>query len=245
VLALLLAICAAVAALDAQQPDVAFKRLAAQVVDQRLDGKEGNESQQEEALGILDRLVLAALNAPAVDLNALNARLAKLVEQAPPVGEGYCVVPLGTGPRAYALAVNFGLSGPSAVRLYAGSAAGGYRRVARIDAFTQTDFFDEYLELLPLPGADAVFVTVTGRTDELETGSFAAWHFDGKRLKLLWSTDILQQSSYEAGPAGFRLTFCAETDEDRPRVCRQMVRERYVWAEGAWKRVEREPVAKQ
>jgi hypothetical protein len=244
---LLVALLACAAAARSQDSAAAFKRLAAQLVENRLNGEDSKESVQEEALGILDRIALAALNSPAPDLAALNERLARLVTQAPAVGESYAVVPLGTGPRAYALVANFGLSGPSAVRLYAGP-AGGLRRIARIDRFRQEDFFDEYMELVPLAGADAVFVTVTGRTDELETGAFAAWHLDGERLKLLWSTEILQQSSYEAGPAeaGFRVTFCAETDEDRPRVCRQMVRERYVWSSGEWKRAERQalPAAK-
>jgi len=230
-----------------QGPDTTFKKLAAQLVEKRLNGEDIKESSQEEVLRILDDIVLANLNSSAPDLNTLNARLAKLVAQEPALGEGYTVVALGTGgpapaaPPAYALAANCGLSGPSAVRVYAG-AVGALKRVARVDAFQQKDFFDEYLEVVPLPGAAAVFVTVTGRTDELQTGSFAAWHLDGENLKLLWSTEILEQSSYDAGPNGFQLTFCAQPDEDRPSVCRQMVRERYVWSGGEWKRAERQPL---
>lgn len=228
-----------------QDDRATFQRLAARLVNDRLDGNDSAESVQEEALGILDRLALEELNFPAPNLAAVNERLGKLVVAGPPVGESYRVVALGAGPavaetsRVYALVANFGLSGPSAVRLYAG-ATGQLRRVARVDRFRQKDFFDEFMELVPFAGGGLIFVTVTGRTDELQTGAFAAWRLEGDTLKLLWSTEVLQQSSYETAADGFRVTFCAETDEDRPRVCRQMVRERYVWSDGEWKRAERQ-----
>ncbi len=227
---------------QAQSPEPEFTRLALRLVQQRLAGAEENEKLQEHALAILDSMALEALNAPGQpNLEALNQRLASLVAQQPPVGEDYRVVRLGGPPAAYALIANFGLGGPSAVRLY-GAVAGRYALGARIDRFAQKDFFDEYLELVPVAAPVTLFVTVTGRTDDLQTGAFTAWRFDGDRVGAVWSSDILQQSSYEPLPGGFRITYCAETDEDNPRLCRRMTRDRYVWDGGAWKRVEQTPV---
>ena len=225
-----------------EKPETEFSRLAAQLAQQRLGGAPESETQQEQALAILDALVLDALNAaPAPDLAALSQRLAAMVTQQPAVGEDYRVVGLGGTPAAYALAANFGLGGPSAVRIYA-STAGRYALAGRVDRYAQKNFFDEYLELVPVSQTSGVFVTVTGRTDELQTGSFAAWLFDGRRLRLLWASDILPQSSFESRPEGFRLTYCAETDEDRATVCVRMSRDLWVWDGEAWKRVEQTPV---
>ncbi len=223
---------------QAGKPESEFARLAVRLVQQRLGGAEESEKLQEQALAILDGMALQTLNAPGdPNLEALNQRLAALVTQQPPVGENYGVVRLDGNPAAYALVANFGLGGPSAVRLYRGL-AGRYALAARIDRFTQKDFFDEYLELVPIAAPVTLFVTVTGRTDELQTGAFVLWRFDGDRVKALWASDILPQSSYESRSDGFRLTYCAETDEDNPRVCRRMTRDRYVWDGAAWKRAE-------
>jgi len=225
-----------------QEPDSTFRQLAGQLAQERLDGIEGGEARQEQALGILDRMVLETLNAGGEPkLDSLNQRLAKLITQQPLVGEGYRVVRLNGSPAVYALVVNFGLAGPSAVRIY-GSTAGGYALAARIDRFAQKGFFDEYLELVPISAPATLFVVVTGRTDDLQTGAFTVWRMDGERLWALWSSEILQQSSYESGADGFRLTYCAQTDEDHPRVCRRMTRDRYVWDGAAWKRVEQTPL---
>lgn len=221
-----------------QKPESEFARLAARLAQQRLGGADEGEKLQEQALAILDGLVLEALNTPqGPDLEALNKRLAAMAIQQPPVGEDYRVVRLGGQPAAYALVANFGLAGPSAVRLYT-TAGGRHGLAARIDRFTRTDFFDEYLELVPVTAPLTLFVTVTGRTDELQTGSFTAWRLDGNRVTPVWSSDILPQSSYESRPDGFRLTYCAATDEDNPRICRRMTRDRYVWDGTTWKRVE-------
>ena len=223
---------------QAPKPESEFARLAAQLGQQRLGGGEESEKLQEQALAILDGMALQTLNAPGdPNLEALNQRLAVLVTQQPPVGENYGVVRLDGNPAAYALVANFGLGGPSAVRLYRGL-VGRYVLAARIDRFTQKDFFDEYLELVRIAAPVTLFITVTGRTDELQTGAFVLWRFDGDRVKALWASDILPQSSYEYRADGFRLTYCAETDEDNPRVCRRMTRDRYVWDGAAWKRVE-------
>ena len=211
-----------------------FKRLAAQIAPERSLATEQGAGSQQEALSILDQFALEALQGEGEpDLKALNHRLAELVAQQPARGESYIVVRLGGSPALFALAANFGVSGPSAVRLYA-RGSHGYELSARIDRFSQQDFFDDYLELVPVNNAP-VFVTVTGRTDELATGMFAAWRFAGGRLENLWSSDLLPQSSYEARPDGLEITYCAETDEDQPSVCRGMARDRYVWDGVAWK----------
>ncbi len=221
-----------------QSAPTEFTRLAALLAEQRLAGGDDNEKLQEQALSILDGVILETLNrAGEADLNALNQRLARMVAQQPPLGEDYRFVRLSSSPTSYALAANFGLGGPSAVRLYQ-VVAGRYALVARIDRFTQRNFFDEYLELVPLAGPSPLFVTVTGRTDDLQTGSFAAWRLEGQRVTSVWASDILPQSSYESRPDGFQLTYCAETDDDNPRVCHRMTRERYAWEGASWKRVQ-------
>ncbi len=234
---------AAVQAAEAQKTSSEFTRLAARLAQQRLGGADENENLQGQALGILDNMVIETLNAAGEpNLDSLNRRLGTLAVQQPPVGESYRVLRLGGSPATYALAVNFGLGGPSAVRLYA-AVAGRYVLVARIDRFAQKDFFDEYLEVIPIlssGGAPAtLFVTVTGRTDELQTGAFTVWRLTARGAQAVWTSEILQQSSYESRPDGFWLTYCAETDEDRPRVCRIMMRDRFLWDGLAWRRVER------
>jgi hypothetical protein len=228
-------------ALRKEKPESVFKGLAEELAQRRLSGAEESETLQEQALGILDNLVLEALNnGSEPNLDILNQRLAELVTQHPPVGEDYQVVRLGVNPGVYALVANFGLAGPSAVRLYRGSAR-DYTLAGRIDRFARKDFFDEYLKLVPVAAPVILFVTVTGRTDELQTGVFIAWRFDA-HLQAAWSSDILQQSSYESGADGFRLTYCSETEADNPRACRRMTRDRYVWQGAAWKRVEQTPL---
>jgi hypothetical protein len=228
-----------------QQP-AEFSAIAERLAAQRLAGAEEDQALQDRALALLDAIALAGLNGPGEPaLEVLNQHLAGLVTSQPGAGESFRVLKLAGRPPAYVLAANFGLAGPSAVRVYAG-APGRYVLAARIDRYAQRDFFDEYLELLcvagPSAAAPSLFVTVTGRTDDLQTGSFAAWSFDGSRLRAVWSSDLLQQSSYEAGTDGFRVTYCAETDEDNPRLCRRMTRDRYVWNATDWKRVEQTPV---
>lgn len=227
---------------EGQKPPSDFTRLAARLAQQRLGGAEESEKLQEQALGILDSLVLEVLDAAGEpNLDRLNQRLAALAVQQPSVGENYRVLRLGGNLAAYALAANFGLGGPSAVRLYAPTAR-RHALAARIDRFAQKDFFDEYLEVVPVSGSGSgpatIFVTVTGRTDELQTGAFTLWRLTPQGVQAVWTSDILQQSSYDSRPDGFQLTYCADTDEDRPRICRQMMRDRYVWDGVAWKRVE-------
>jgi hypothetical protein len=141
----------------------------------------------------------------------------------------------------YALVANLGLSGPSAVRLYSGT-AGHLALTARIDPFTQKDFFDDYIDLVPFAGSDGLFITVAGRTDDLKTGIFAAWRYDGQKVSMLWTSDILDQSNYDVAADGLRVTYCGESDPNDFRVCTHMQRDRYNWQDGAWKRVETSPV---
>jgi len=215
-----------------------FKKLAAQLSTARLDGAAESAASEEMALGILDKLAIALLNGPASpDVDSANRRMADLVSHVPPIGENYRFVRLGGSSASYALVVNFGLSGPAAVRIYSNS-SGQYALAARIDHFVEKDFFDSDVELIPVSAADPVFVIVAGRTDDLATGMFTAWRFDGRRAVPLWSSDLLQQSSYEADGAGFHLTYCSEPDEDHPAVCRKMTRDVYGLQAGEWKRLE-------
>lgn len=223
-----------------------FKNLATQLIERRLNGSEETEELQEKTLAIIDKVVLEELNrGSARDLATLNGRLRSFVINDPPIGESYVVILVGTpvtGPGYYALVANFSQSGPSAVRLYPPS-AGGYRLAARIDRFAQKEFFDEYLELVPIKSSDLVFVTVMGRTDELKTGAFTAWRFHDGRLDAVWESELLEHSSYEARPDGFRVTFCAQADAQNPRRCAKFARERYLWNGAAWQRAAREELA--
>jgi hypothetical protein len=192
----------------------------------------------EKALAYLDSVAESFLNAAAgPDLDGGNRELAGLVSRTPPVGENYRLVKLGGTPAAYAMVINFGLGGPAAVRIYAGS-AGNFVLAAQIDHFVQKDFLDSDLELVPASNSAAVFLTVSGRTDDLMTGLFSAWRFDGHRVLNLWNSDLLQQSSYEADENGFRLGYCSQVDEDRPSQCLKMSRDLYRFQGGEWKRIE-------
>lgn len=253
---ILLLLCVLAPGAFAQDQVAEFKKRAALLAGQRLGGGDADRSVQDAAVAFLDAAVCRSLASPGgVFLDNVNARLAELVTQDPPLGESYRVVSLAES-RVYALVANLSLAGPAALRLYvreapeAGAkpeAQAGCRLVAHIDRFTQPDFFDENLELVPIWAAsageaDAVFVTVSGRSDELRTGAFAAWRFHGGRLEKLWESELLQNSSYEAASGAFLVTFCSEPDEQRPRICRRMVRERHAWEGGAWSRIEQADV---
>jgi hypothetical protein len=219
------------------RPPADFRALASQLVAARDSGAEESQVDEEQALAMLDRAVLEQLNAPkpAPDLTALNARLASFVTHEPPLGEGYRLAQLGGQPPTYALLANFSLRGPSAVRVYAGR-PGSLALAGRVDRYAQKNFFDDYMELVAIAGADPVFVTVSGRTDDLHTGVFTAWYFADGRVNPVWASEILQQSSYEAAPDGFRLTYCADTDAQDLRECHTMQRDRYIWQDRTWKR---------
>jgi hypothetical protein len=219
-------------------PAAEFKRISGELSAARLGGGDENEAQMEKALAYLDSIAVSVLNGPAsTDLDEGNRRLAELASHRPPVGENYRLVKLGGTPATYAMVINFGLGGPAAVRIYAGS-VGHYAFVARIDHFVQKDFFDSDLELLPVSSSEAVFVTVSGRTDDLSTGMFSTWQYDGHRVASLWNSDLLQQSSYEADEMGFRLAYCSQVDDDRPSQCLKMSRDLYRFQGGEWKRIE-------
>ena len=219
-------------------PTIEFKKLAAQLSTARLDGAAESEASQEMALGILDGFASSVLSSSASpDLDAANRRMAELVSHVPPVGENYRLVRLGGTSAAYALVVNFGLGGPAAVRIYS-NVNGRYALAARIDHFVEKDFFDSDIELVPVSTSEPAFIIVAGRTDDLATGMFTAWRFDGRRAVSLWSSDLLQQSSYETDGDGFHLTYCSEPDEDHPAQCPKMTRDLYRLQAGEWKRIE-------
>jgi hypothetical protein len=222
-------------------PTVEFGKLAAQLSAARLDNTEENAPLQEKALAVIDEIALSALNRSSSpnaspELDGANQKLGELVSHVPPVGENYRLVRLG-GAGAYAVVANFGLGGPAAVRIYS-NGSGRYALTAKIDRFEQKDFLDSDIELIPMSMTEPVFVIVAGRTDDLSTGIFTAWRFDGTRAVPLWSSDLLQQSSYEADGDRFHITYCAEPDEDHPAICPKMTRETYRMQSGAWKNVE-------
>ena len=215
-----------------------FKRISEELSAARLSGGDENQGQMEKALTYLDSLAISVLNISASpDLEGANRGLAGLVSRTPPVGENYRLVKLGGAPATYAMVINFGLGGPAAVRVYAGS-AGHYGLAAKIDHVVQKDFFDSDVELVPVSSSDPVFVTISGRTDDLSTGMFSAWRFDGHQVLALWNSDLLQQSSYEADKNGFRLAYCSQVEEDRPSQCLKMSSDLYRFQNGEWKRIE-------
>ena len=219
----------------AQSPE--FAKLADQLAANRAAETETSQATEQQALEMLDRAVLPSLNVSAADQAALNQRLSKFVTREPPLGEGFRVFALGGTPASFALLADFGGSGPSAVRIYAG-APGKLSLAARLDRYAQPDFLDDYIELVPIPGPAAVFVTVAGRTDDFKTGVFTAWHFDGHRVEQVWTSDIVSQSNYEVTPTGFQLDYCADDNPDDPRACHDIRRERFAWMDGAWKQSE-------
>ena len=220
-----------------------FKRIARDLSAARLGGAEDNQGQIEKAFSYLDSIALSVLNASAAsDLEEANRQLAGLVSHTPPIGENYRLLKLGGNPAAYAMVINFGLGGPAAVRLYA-SDAGRFAMAARIDHFVDKDFFDSDLELVPVSRTEPAFVIVAGRTDDLSTGMFSAWLFDGRRVDALWSSDLLLQSAYESDEKGFHLAYCSQADEDRPSQCLKMSRDLYQLQAGEWKRMETAEVA--
>lgn len=232
----------------AQSREAEFIKLAAQIVQQRQAGREEKEGPQEQALAVLDQMVIAALNG-SLAVEPVNTLLQHLRTVRAPVGESYRLIKIAPGDASwpsYALAVNFSLSGPSAIRLYAPGVRGSptatdFKLAARIDRFSHPDYFDEYLELVVVNPGAGVFVTVTGRTDDRKTGMFMAWRFDGRQLQNLWTSDLLENSSYEAKDGEFRLEFCFETDEEKP-VCKKMARQRFAW-DGSWIRKAHEEFA--
>ena len=219
-------------------PAAEFRSISEELSEARLGAGEESEAHMEKALAYLDSVALSALNAsPQPDLDAANRTLAALVSHTPPIGENYRLVKLGGVPAPYAMVINLGPGGPAAVRIYAGT-AGHYALAARIDHFVLKDFFDSDLELVPVSNTEAVFVVVSGRTDDLSTGLFSAWWFDGHRMVSLWNSDLLQQSTYAADGNGLSLAYCSQVDDDRPSQCLKMSRDLYRFQDRAWKRTE-------
>jgi hypothetical protein len=221
-----------------RDPVLQFRQIADELSAARQGGGEENRARMEKALAYLDSIAIPVLNVPpSPHLEEANQRFAGLASHTPPVGENYRLVKLGGAPAAYALAVNFGLGGPAAVRIYAG-AGGRYSLAAKIDHFAQSDFFDSDIELVSVSDSDPVFVTISGRTDDLSTGQFVAWRLEGNYVTALWTSDLLQQSTYGGDGSGFHLAYCSQVDEDHPSNCLKMARDLYHYQGGEWKRVE-------
>ena len=219
-------------------PTAEFRTIAGELSSARQSGAGEDKLRMMKAFTFLDSIALSALNAPAgPNLEGANRTLAGLASHTLPVGENYRIAKLGGTPAVYAMVINFGLGGPAAVRVYAG-AAGHLMFVAGIDHLVQEDFFDSDVELVAVSNSEPVFVTVSGRTDDLSTGAFTAWRLDGQRLTALWVSDLLQQSSYEAEEDGLRIAYCSQVDEDRPSQCLKMSRDLFRMVSGEWKRIE-------
>jgi len=221
-----------------RDPVLQFRQIADELSAARQGGGEENQARMEKALAYLDSLAIPVLNVPpSPHLEEANQRFAGLASHTPPVGENYRLVKLGGAPAAYAMAVNFGLGGPAALRIYA-AADGRYSLAAKIDHFAQSDFFDSDIELVSVSDSDPVFVTISGRTDDLSTGQFVAWRLDGNHVTALWTSDLLQQSTYGADGSGFHLAYCSQVDEDHPSNCLKMARDLYRYQGGEWRRIE-------
>lgn len=226
------------AAQTERDPVLQFRQIADELSAARQGGGAENQVRMEKALAYLDSIAIPVLNVPpSPHLEEANQRFAGLASRMPPVGENYRLVKLGGTPAAYALAVNFGLGGPAAARIYAG-AEGRYSLAAKIDRFAQSDFFDSDIELVSVSDSDPVFVTISGRTDDLSTGQFVAWRLEGNYVTALWTSDLLQQSTYGADGSGFHLAYCSQVDEDHPSNCLKMARDLYRYQGGQWKRIE-------
>jgi hypothetical protein len=236
----------------AQQPpaftpemEETFRRLSAELAAARLDGDDTEEDEEEQALQLLDALVLAGVSAPEPDLAALNRRLDSLAAVPVRVGESYHLARLGPraqGVRYYVLGVNFGFAGPAAARVYS-CRDDDCRLAGSVDADYDAELFDENLVVHALDTEEPVFVLITGRTDELSTGAFAAWRFTSAGLDRLWAVELSPRAEYEALPDGIRVRYCAEPDLYRPETCVRTARESWAWRNGAWRQLPEPPGA--
>ncbi len=205
-----------------------------------------SKAAQEQAMAMLDQVAVQALKSGSADANgpdlaALNVTLAQYITRHPSLGESYRIEKLPGSPTPYAMLIDFGPNGPSAVRVYAG-APGQLALAAGVDRYTQKDFLDDYIELVPWTGSESIFITAAGRTDELQTGIFTAWRFDGHQVESIWTSDVLQQSSYAMAKDGFRITYCADPDPDDIHSCLKMERDHYTWQDGKWTWAENTPL---
>ena len=215
-----------------------FKRLAAELSTARLNGTVESEIPQEKALGILDELACSFLSSSALpDLDAANQRMASLVSHTPPVGENYRLVKLGGSPAVYALVVNFGLGGPAAVRIYAGT-GGRYALAAKIDHFVQKDFFDSDIELVPVSATEPVFVTVAAARMICRQACFRPGDSMGiarcrSGVRICCSSQTMRPMEMDSisrtAPSPMRII---------RRQCLKMTRDLYRWQAGEWKRIE-------
>jgi len=234
----------------AASPEKDFSATVAALAAASPDDSATIEKLEKKAFAFLDSVVLGDLDGhDRPDLDSINAQLLKLASREESSGENYQVLSIGGKPNAYALTADFGFGAPSAIRLYSEQGNNAHFVLAgEIDRFSFKDMLDDSLQLLLVPvappAAESVFVTVGGRMDELRTGEFSAWRFDGKELKRLWSSDLVSHSTYKVSLGGFALTYCKDPDDQDAKACRRMVRETYSYSspDGQWRQVSSEPV---
>ncbi len=213
------------------------QRWQAVVADRESEGEE-SPVKLEAALSILDGVVLSALNSgPTSDLATLNRTLREYAAPDSAQAEEYSAEPFPASPGLFVLTANFSLIGPSALRFYARQ-EGNFRLVSSLTRFTDSRFNDYYIHFVQVPEAwQAVFLTVSGRTDRWQTGTFALWRLSESGFSLLWEKEELPLSDYRWQGNRFILDYCAETDEQKASVCLRRAHEVYAWTDNRWQEV--------
>ena len=215
-----------------------FRQRWQAVVADRESEAEESPVKLEAALSILDTVVLASLNGgQANDPANLNRALKEYAAEHSAESEEYSVEPFAASPGLFVLTANFSLIGPSALRFYARQ-EGTFRLVSSLTHFTDSRFNDSFIRFVPVPEAwQAVFMSVSGRTDRWRTGTFALWRLSEAGFSLLWLKEDLPLSDYRWQDNRFILDYCAETDEQKASVCLRWAREAYAWQDNRWREV--------
>jgi len=215
-----------------------FRQRSAAVVADREAEVEESSVKLEAALSILDGVVLAGLNSGQTsDLAGLNQTLREYLAAGSPLAEEYSLQPFQATPGLFVLTANFSPIGPGALRFYARH-AGNFRLVSSLTRFADSRLDDSFIRFVPIPEAwQAVFLTVSGRTDRWRTGTFAVWRLSEGGFSLLWEREALPLSEYRWQGNRFILDYCAETDEQKASVCRRPAHEVYAWTDNRWQEV--------
>lgn len=215
-----------------------FRQRWQAVVADRESEDEESPVKLEAALSILDTVVLTGLNSGQTsDLADLNRTLKEYATPDSAQAEAYSIEPFAASPGLFVLTANFSLIGPSALRFYARQ-EGSFRLVSSLTHFTDSRFNDYFIRFVPVPEAwQAVFMTVSGRTDRWQTGTFALWRLSEAGFSLLWQKEDLPFSDYRWQGNRFVLDYCAETDEQKASVCLRRAHEVYAWIDKRWQEV--------
>lgn len=215
-----------------------FRQSWRAVVADREAEVEESSVKLEAALSLLDGVVLVALNGGQTrDLASLNQTLHEYATTDSALAEEYSIQPFAASPGLFVLTVNFSSIGPSALRFYARN-AGSFRLVSSLTQFTDSRFDDSFVRFVPIPEAwQAVFLTVSGRTDRWKTGTFAVWRLSESGFSLVWEREELPLSEYRWQGNRFVLDYCAETDEQKASICRRPAHEVYAWTDNRWQEV--------